>query len=103
MLSKDADYIWARPALLARKFRTVELRAGLPSSLCGRPLRCKRYLQRDEHRSGASMCSACLRSTRWLLALMNSADHIPNHVIALEALCSPGFVRSPVKPVCHHH
>lgn len=31
MLSKDADYIWARPALLARKFRTVELRAGLPT------------------------------------------------------------------------
>ncbi|WP_342587130.1 IS110 family transposase [Mesorhizobium mediterraneum] len=32
MLSKDADYIWARPALLARKFRSVELRAGLPTS-----------------------------------------------------------------------
>lgn len=31
MLSKDADYIWARPALLARKFRSVELRAGLPT------------------------------------------------------------------------
>ena len=31
MLSKDADYIWARPALLARKFRTAELRAGLPT------------------------------------------------------------------------
>jgi hypothetical protein len=61
-----------------------------------RPLRCKGYLQRDEHRSGASMCSACSRSTAWLLALMNSADRIPNHVIALEALCSPGFVRSPV-------
>lgn len=30
MLSKDADYIWARPALLARKFRAAELRAGLP-------------------------------------------------------------------------
>lgn len=24
MLSKNADYIWARPALLARKFRSVE-------------------------------------------------------------------------------
>jgi len=36
------------------------------------------------------------RSTAWLLALMKSADRIPNHVIALEALCSPGFVRSPV-------
>lgn len=31
MLSKDADYIWARPALLARKFRAAELRAGLPT------------------------------------------------------------------------
>ena len=31
MLSKDADYIWTRPALLARKFRSVELRAGLPT------------------------------------------------------------------------
>ncbi|MER9751375.1 IS110 family transposase [Mesorhizobium sp. M0140] len=32
MLSKDTDYIWARPDLLARKFRSVELRAGLPTS-----------------------------------------------------------------------
>ncbi|ESX09766.1 hypothetical protein X768_17445 [Mesorhizobium sp. LSJC265A00] len=32
MLSKDAEYIWARPALIARKFRSVELRAGLPTS-----------------------------------------------------------------------
>ncbi len=32
MLSKDTDYIWARPALLARKLRSVELRAGLPTS-----------------------------------------------------------------------
>ncbi|WP_246135620.1 transposase [Mesorhizobium intechi] len=32
VLSKDADYIWARPALLARKFRSVQLRAGLPTS-----------------------------------------------------------------------
>ncbi|WMT87482.1 IS110 family transposase [Pelagibacterium sp. 26DY04] len=31
MLSKDADYIWSRPALLARKFRAAELRAGLPT------------------------------------------------------------------------
>jgi hypothetical protein len=50
----------------------------------------------DEHRSGASMCSACSCSTAWLLALMKSADRIPSHVIALEALCSPGLVRSPV-------
>jgi transposase len=31
MLTKEADYIWARPALMARKFRAVELRAGLPT------------------------------------------------------------------------
>lgn len=31
MLTKETDYIWARPALLARKFRAVELRAGLPT------------------------------------------------------------------------
>ena len=31
MLSKDAYYIWARPALLARKFRAAELRGGLPT------------------------------------------------------------------------
>lgn len=30
MLSRDADYIWARPALLVRKFRAAELCAGLP-------------------------------------------------------------------------
>jgi hypothetical protein len=40
----------------------------------------------DEHRSGASMCSACSRSAAWLLALMKSAGWLPNHVIALEAL-----------------
>jgi hypothetical protein len=32
MLTKGTDYIWMRPALLARKFRSIELRAGLPSS-----------------------------------------------------------------------
>ena len=37
------------------------------------------------------MCTGCSRSTSWLPALMNSADRFPNHVIALEALCSPGF------------
>ncbi len=31
MLTREADYIWARPMLLARKFRTIELRAGLPT------------------------------------------------------------------------
>ena len=32
MLTKKADYIWARPALLARKLRSVELRAGQPAN-----------------------------------------------------------------------
>ena len=50
----------------------------------------------DKHRSGASMCSACLCSSTWLLALMKSADRFPDQVNALEALCSPGFGRSPV-------
>jgi hypothetical protein len=40
----------------------------------------------DEHRSGFSMCSACLRSTAWLLALMKSAGWLPDYVIALAAL-----------------
>ncbi len=31
MLAKNEDYIWARPGLMARKFRAVELRAGLPA------------------------------------------------------------------------
>lgn len=30
MLTKGEDYIWVRPALLARKFRSIELKAGLP-------------------------------------------------------------------------
>jgi transposase len=32
MLTKGTDYVWMRPALLARKFRSIELRAGLPTS-----------------------------------------------------------------------
>lgn len=31
MLTKGTDYIWMRPALLARKFRSIEVRAGLPT------------------------------------------------------------------------
>lgn len=31
MLTRNTDYIWVRPALLARKFRAIELRAGLPA------------------------------------------------------------------------
>jgi len=34
------------------------------------------------------MCPACCRS-RWLLALMNSADRRPNHLIALGGAGSP--------------
>lgn len=36
MLTREADYIWVRPALLARKLRTLELRAGKPASHAGR-------------------------------------------------------------------
>lgn len=32
MLIKEADYIWVRPALMAKKLRSVELRAGLPAN-----------------------------------------------------------------------
>jgi transposase len=32
MLTKGTDYIWVRPALLARKFRSIELKAGLPAT-----------------------------------------------------------------------
>ena len=32
MLTKQTDYIWVRPALLARKLRSVELRAGQPAN-----------------------------------------------------------------------
>lgn len=31
MLMKEVDYIWQRPALVARKLRSAELRAGLPA------------------------------------------------------------------------
>lgn len=69
--------------------------------MCGRPLQCKGYFQRDKHRSGASMCSTCSRSTAWLLALMNSADHIPNRVTSSRSkrsaplgLCDPRSDRS---------
>lgn len=39
MLTKGEDYIWARPALMARKFRTIELKAGLPTEHARRGLR----------------------------------------------------------------
>ena len=50
------------------------------------PSSAQELLCNDEHRSGASMCSACSRSTASLLALMKSEGRLPNHVIALEAL-----------------
>lgn len=31
MLTKNEDYIWVRPALLARKVRSIELKAGRPA------------------------------------------------------------------------
>ena len=31
MLTKGEDYAWARPALMARKMRNLELAAGLPA------------------------------------------------------------------------
>jgi hypothetical protein len=65
-------------------------------SMCGRPVRCKWLSLAMSTRSDASMCTACSRSATWLLALMNSADRFPNHIIALEALYSPGFRQSPV-------
>lgn len=43
MLTKGEDYIWVRPALLARKFRSIELKAGLP------PERAKRRAAYDYH------------------------------------------------------
>ncbi|RWO91398.1 MAG: hypothetical protein EOQ98_34945, partial [Mesorhizobium sp.] len=63
MLSKDTDYIWARPALLARKFRSVELRAGLPTSHARRgtafdyniPAKRRRTIPRRE--GGSCLCS----------------------------------------------
>ena len=31
LLTKEADYLWARPALVAQKLRGLELQAGRPS------------------------------------------------------------------------
>jgi hypothetical protein len=32
LLTKEADYLWARPALVAHKVRALELQAGKPTS-----------------------------------------------------------------------
>lgn len=39
-------------------------------NLCGRSPRCKKFLGLNEHRSGASMCSAVSCSTAWLLSVI---------------------------------
>jgi transposase len=31
LLSKDVDYLWARPALVANKLRSMQLQAGMPA------------------------------------------------------------------------
>lgn len=49
------------------------------------------------------MCSACSRSTAWLLAQMKSAGWLPNHVIALEALFPPWASPTPDLTVRHHY
>ena len=51
---------------------------------------------------GCSHVSGLLTRRLWPLALMKSADRIPNHLNAHEALGPRGFLRSPVRPVCHH-
>lgn len=38
MLTKGTDYIWARPGLMARKFRAIELRTGAPATHARRGL-----------------------------------------------------------------
>ena len=69
MLSKDADYIWARPALLARKFRSVELRAGLPTSHAKRGTAFDYNIpaKRAEERSRVEMVEAAYAAatSRW--------------------------------------
>src|SRR6185369_13356937 len=37
LLTKDEDYLWARPALVANKTRAMELQAGKPQSKGNRP------------------------------------------------------------------
>lgn len=37
MLTKEQDYLWARPSLLAHKLRTMELQAGKPPQKGNKP------------------------------------------------------------------
>ncbi len=37
VLTKDQDYLWARPALVANKTRAIELQAGKPKKKGNRP------------------------------------------------------------------
>jgi hypothetical protein len=75
MLTKGADYIWARPVLLARKFRAAELRAGspirpsrwIPISRDGCPMLCSG--------SVSAVRVACLRGRRlWPPVLRHSVS-----------------------------
>ncbi|RUU45171.1 hypothetical protein EOC93_08030 [Mesorhizobium sp. M6A.T.Ce.TU.002.03.1.1] len=69
MLSKDADYIWTRPGLLARKFRSVELRAGLPTSHARRDtaldynIPAKRAEERSRIEKAEAACATA--TSRW--------------------------------------
>jgi hypothetical protein len=37
LLTKEADYLWARPALVAKKTRDMELASGQPMKKGGKP------------------------------------------------------------------
>ena len=50
LLAKDADYLWARPALVAHKLRALELQAGRPHEE-GQPTRPRVCLQRQDART----------------------------------------------------
>jgi hypothetical protein len=76
----DETVIW-EPGTDPVWFKTSIL---ITSVMCGRPL-CRKRIRQDDDGSGASMCPACLRGTR-PLALMKSADRVPNQRVALEAL-----------------
>ena len=47
LLTKDEDYLWARPALVANKTRAMELQAGKPQKK-GQPARASLCLQRED-------------------------------------------------------
>lgn len=57
MLTKETDYIFVRPALLARKFRSIELRAGLPAEHAKRGIAYE-YNIPDKRAAERAMCEA---------------------------------------------